>query len=360
MPTSPILDVIELYAYRGGDLLEDSSHTGERGYHVKTVSGLTDTARVLRAGNEGMGGPRIPQRGEHYQAPDGTFDFTLRVKDIRARPNAAHDLWLVQVFYINRYTSAELSRLGAPSPPGDPPPPGSDDAIVPGLDTGNPFPAIGPPGEGGGGLSVVENPLLRPARVSFHGVKTRVVVDKHRASFTAGDGGAAGDEPQLDDAVLNSAGDPFDPPYETDEAYLGATITVNRASFQAQDIKRFSGSINESAWRGQPARSVRCTDLKADQAMENGVWHWVVTAQLEFAPAGETWNPRKVLDRGKWHWQAGVRRTDIDGVGRPAGGVLLNGAGAKLTLTVPPADPAVPIYRNVYPFREEDWDTFPV
>lgn len=362
MPTSPILDVVELYNGRGGELREDSSHTAQRVYHVKTVSGLTDTAVVLRAGDtpETTGGPRIPKRGEHYQAPDGSFDLTLRVKTVRAIPNRAHDLWLVTVDYVSYYTAEQLRNLGSGGGPGSDPDGGIPDTrAIPGLDVPE---AGGEPGgsEGGGSLAPIENPLLRAPKVSYHAVNRTKVVDKHRADWVTGDpdDGAGGvtDQPGEGDAVLNSAGAPFDPPIEVEEGNLGVTITFNVRTFDAGDIRRFKGAINATTWRGQDARTVKCVDLGASQNFEAGVWYWEVTAKLEFSPPGEPWNPKRVLDRGAWCWRSGKESRVRDKQGNPIGQALLDGGGAQLAYTAPPAAPPVPKYRNVYAYREEDFD----
>lgn len=338
MPVSPILDVVEIYTGRGASYAADGQRRQTRIFHVKTVSGLTDSSVVLRAGNtpETAGGPRVPRMYEHYQAPDGSFDFSLRVDDLDARPNHAHDLWTVTARYSTKLRR-DAGAAGGLGGGGTTPPPPGETAQVPGLDT--PFaggPGGGPGGEAGN-LSPIEDPLARPPEISFYAVKRRVVADKEVAG------------PREGKAVKNSAGAPFDPPLEKEEVSLGVTITRNQATFLAGTIRTYVGTTNANTWRSQPQRTCKMEDIQAAQAIEGQFIFWRVTYKVEFAPAGQTFI-RQVLDQGTFYLDAsGKKATFIDDRGRPVGKGLLDGAGGKLGTS------ADPWYLDRYVVPEEDW-----
>lgn len=337
---SPILDVIEVYDGRGAERSADGVRRQYRKFHVKTVSGLTDSNVVLNAGNTEatQGGPRVPRMYEHYQAPDGSYDFTLRVDDLKAVPNKAHDLWEVTARYATKLRRDAGSAGGLGSGGGTPPPPGGggEPAPIPGLDIPWAGGAGGGPDGQGGTLSLQDNPLLRPPEISFYAVKRRIVADKQMAGLDEGK------------AIKNSAGAPFDPPLEREETALGLTITRNQAAFLAGTIRTYIDTVNLGSWRGQQPRTCRMVDIQAQQAIEGATFFWRVTYKIEIAPAGKTW-VKEVLDQGTYYLASGKKVSFIDDRGRHVGKGLLNGSGGKLP------DGDAPVYLSAYLFDETDW-----
>ncbi len=329
---SPILDVVEIYQGRRASRGADGTRRQQRQYHVKTVSGFTDSQVVAQAGNtaETAGGPRLPRMYEHLQLPDGTFDFTMRVEDIDVSPNKAHDLWLATVRYTTKLEAHQLAAAGAGGGPGGA---GSDgggvEGKLPGLDS--PYAGGGASAEAGGNPQLIEDPLFRPAKVRFYAIKNRKIVesevDIHNDALQKGG-------PRV---IRNSAGAVFDPPPEGDEVLLGISVQRNVRLFQVANIRRFTNAINKDSWRGVPQRAARIADLAADQQFENGVWFWDVGYKLEVKGDGEDWT-LKLLDRGAYYLDGSGNRTDFttDVGGRRINRGLLDGRGGKLDPTKDP------------------------
>ncbi len=338
---SPILDVIEVYHGRGASFGADGTRRQTRKFHVKTVSGFTDSNVVLRAGNTGEteGGPRVPRMYEHYQAPDGSFDRTMIVEDIDAQPNKAHDLWVVTVRYTSRLDRGQLQSAGYGYAPGgggagDSPP---EHQPLPGLDTDT---VGGQPGASGeesqGAGAAIENPLLRPAKVRFYTVKFTEVLWKNRAGDNVGI------------MPTNSAGALFDPPLTYQSVRVGVSIARNQRKFKLSSFVQYVEKVNKNSWRGLQARQARLVDLDAEPNFENGFWFWAVQYKLEVKPDG--WNPLKVVDRGTFYLDASNNEKRFtDRSGGPLTQGLLDNKGGKRPFGLKP------LYIDVYPYEEIDF-----
>lgn len=81
-------------------------------------------------------------------------------------------------------------------------------------------------------------------------------------------------------AIVNSAGDPFDPPPEIDERRAVITITKNRPSYSLTTQEEYDGSVNSDTYLGFDPGTLRI-DLSADTGYENGVYFWKVTANVK-------------------------------------------------------------------------------
>lgn len=83
-------------------------------------------------------------------------------------------------------------------------------------------------------------------------------------------------------AVVNSAGDPFDPPVMVDQPRLLMTITRNEAAYNALLANDLHNAINNAPWFGLPALVWKCLNITGEQAQDpNGDRYWVVTYQFE-------------------------------------------------------------------------------
>lgn len=138
-----------------------------------------------------------------------------------------------------------------------------------------------------------EDPTERPAeiRVSSESYQKALIYDRDGA------------------AIVNSAGDPFDPPPEVDERRAVITVTKNRPSYSLTTQEEYDGATNEDTYLGFDPGTLRI-DLSADTGYENGVYFWKVTANIKIN--------RRFVDeddeeRGGWAlevYDAGYR--DID------------------------------------------------
>lgn len=108
-------------------------------------------------------------------------------------------------------------------------------------------------------------------------------------------------------AVINSAGQPFDPPLEVPSSNLTFTVEAYKdlAGFDPtakqltyQDAINDSGlliAVTPSATTAWPAKTVRCNEYNVVSVTENGATYWKVTITLEIKLTG--WQP-SVLDAG--------------------------------------------------------------
>lgn len=181
-------------------------------------------------------------------------------------------------------------------------------------------------------VNQVENPLLRPADISWD------TVTLERPAFTDLDGVA----------ILTEAKDRFDPPVMLEERRLQLTVTRNQATYDALGYAMYENAVNDDTFLGFLPGRVKVTSIKGQRRWENGVLYWQATFQFQirvkFDDADVTlgdaekslraWKV-KVLHQGFHEMVAGKRVHATDPRGRPTPvPVLLDAAGAKI-------DPAV-------------------
>lgn len=82
--------------------------------------------------------------------------------------------------------------------------------------------------------------------------------------------------------ILNTAGDPFDPPLTRPYSTPIATITRTLATFDPDWIVQYKDHVNASTWMGNPAGTVLCKEINAD-AVYDADWGWMWSQTLEFA-----------------------------------------------------------------------------
>ena len=171
-----------------------------------------------------------------------------------------------------------------------------------------------------------DDPLSRPAEISVSDVNDELPVDVDRN----------------DAAIVNSAGEAFDPPLTRPSNDKRITITRNRANYTIAEFLDYKDRINSAVWEGLAAGTVRYVGESAVTVQEGEVSYWRVTHELLLRPDGWT---RKILDQG-FRETAGTdsdnkpKYTVIkDTAGTPVSQpVLLNGSGKKL---VSGADPVI-------------------
>jgi hypothetical protein len=187
-----------------------------------------------------------------------------------------------------------------------------------------------------------QNPLLRPPKISFKTVKRKVAVEE-----------------DADEApVVNSAFDPFDPPLEVEFGYLSMDVEKNIAVFDPIDIEHFVYATNGDEWLGWDPGTVLCTDLSAQSAEENGVFHWQVKASFEFDRTG--WD-HAILSAGFNQLVNGVlvsiRDTQNEVIKEPA---LLDFGGARIDPAALQAGTATPFYLKFRFYENVDFSELPL
>lgn len=129
--------------------------------------------------------------------------------------------------------------------------------------------------------------------------------------------------------VLNSAGDPFDPPLTVPDSWPLLTIVRNERTFDSLLAYNFNEAVNLDPFWGVDPGIVKVLDINGELAKDQDIgWYYVVTYQFEFNPDG--WQP-SVPDLGYRELDASGKPTDITVDGTPVGKpVRLNGKGKYL------------------------------
>lgn len=133
--------------------------------------------------------------------------------------------------------------------------------------------------------------------------------------------------------LVNSAGDPFDPPMRVQRRILCCTIKRNEAAFDSYWMGYYTGRVNDRAWNDFRTGEVLIDEISAVEQYEKQVPYWEVTYRLEVNR--DLWVPTKAADMGHRVWQlvAGqwVLKTATDDYANPVSRpVLLDGAGMQL------------------------------
>jgi hypothetical protein len=164
-----------------------------------------------------------------------------------------------------------------------------------------------------------ENPLNRPVKRKWTTNKYRQAIDKDING----------------QAILNSAGDPYDPPLEVDRSHWTCSFVANVADVPAY-ILDYEDAINNASIMigGIPAAQYTAKIDEIDISelkIEGDYEYYEFGFTLEFRR--EKWNPVKVLDQGM-RYKSGSDRKQIMDNSTPARPVssakLLDGAGAVL------------------------------
>lgn len=185
------------------------------------------------------------------------------------------------------------------------------------------------------------NPLTRPPKISWDSQQYEKPIEKDTS----------------DEAIMNSANDPFDPPPTMDDARWQISITSNVAVVPAF-VLTLNNKINSSVVNVDgisfAAKTLKVQGLRiSEEQLENDVLFRVVTFQLHFRP--ETW-VFKPLDAGFAELVSGEKREILldDGT-KPSAPWPLDGSGAKLASPTPAT--AVYLTKNIY--AETDLSVLP-
>jgi hypothetical protein len=183
-----------------------------------------------------------------------------------------------------------------------------------------------------------ESPLDEPEDVSWDQVTFEIPVD-YDANGTA---------------ILNSAGDPYDPPVMIEDDRPVLTIVRNELEYNSDLSDLYRGSVNASAFFGKAPGTVKCMPMRAQRLWSpnlniNEGYYWKVTYTFHVNRDG--WK-RKLLDQGYQELVSGVRKKIlVDGL--PASQPqLLNGSGLKLAVG------SDPVYKEFTVHKPRDFSVF--
>lgn len=185
------------------------------------------------------------------------------------------------------------------------------------------------------------NPLTRPPVISWDSQQYEKPVDKDIN----------------DEAVMNSANDPYDPPLMMDDARWVISIATNAGVVPAF-VLTLNNRVNNAAVTVDgiafAAKTLKVQGLRIGPVKEeNGILFREVSYQLHFR--SETWNA-KPLDAGFSELVSGDRREILldDGT-KPSVPWPLDGSGAKLAAPTP----STAVYRDFEIYRTTDLTVLP-
>lgn len=184
---------------------------------------------------------------------------------------------------------------------------------------------------------ITENPLSEPAVITWNSEQYQkpVTIDKDEK------------------LIVNSAGDPFDPPAMMDDARVSVTVTKNVASVPSW-VFEYHNAINSASFtidgRTIAARTAKVQSLSiGERQFRNDVQFRVLTYSMTFRYEG--W-PLVLLDAGM-RKISGATRVPIANADAP---VPLDGLGAPI------ADPTFDnaVYGTFYVYREVSFSSLPL
>ena len=169
------------------------------------------------------------------------------------------------------------------------------------------------------------DPLNEDAEVSWNTAAVNVVAEKDRN----------------DNAILNKAGDAFDPPIEVERPHAVLTVTRNQASFNGSTALAYVQKVNSAVFAGGAVGTVMCRSISATDEIKNNIQYWRVTYEFEYAPEG--WQP-EILEQGLRDANGDpLKGDDGDDVTTP---VPIDSSGDRITTGLPSA--AIFTTFNVY------------
>jgi hypothetical protein len=184
-----------------------------------------------------------------------------------------------------------------------------------------------------------ETPLSNPVEVESGSVQFERLVDQ---DWYTGE------------AVVNSAGDMFDPPLTGDDSRQVLTFVRNEATFNNALALALKDTVNAGSWRGYGPRTVKASMPKASRQYHPQIgFYWRVSYEFHINP--EKWD-KVILD-------AGMRRLDpsdatkqrpiVTKDGSPVSSpVPLDGSGAPLAVG------GTPVWKRFRVHVEADFSLF--
>jgi len=126
-----------------------------------------------------------------------------------------------------------------------------------------------------------ENPLNRPLEISWSFAQFTRVCDRDINGH----------------ALLNSAGDFFDPPPEIDDSRPVLTIVRNEASFDPAQAIDYQDAVNSDSFLGFAAGTAKVMGISSSLQFESNIFFWKTSYEFQFRRDG--WK-LSVLDQGRY------------------------------------------------------------
>lgn len=291
-----ILEVVETFEGRGGSTAETFEERYNRVFLVITddirANGVTEVGDV-KAAVDPNDGTAIPQIGDQH--PEATL---LGARAVATEVDAQQqtdcpDKWVVRV----RYTTL-------PNP--------SD-----------------------------VNPLLREAQIAWD--VSLIQIAAQTGTYLPG-AGLDGNE-ETNKPVVNSAGDPYDPPVMIDEPRIVLRVTKNLERFPREQLRTHVNHVNKDAWYGFPVGTVKLNGIAAPNwQIENGIFFWPCTYEFHvkyFGPVAKQNWLYQILDAGMNEMRNGKKVPILKDGLQVSSPWPLDGSGVRLD----------DIYTNATPFR---------
>jgi hypothetical protein len=274
------------------EVRDDRSYASdERGVRRRTRTFLVQVNDALDDALVVIAPAAIPRRFGPYVGYDGLIDTGCLARTVKAvQDQESPFLWKVTVEYSSESQASQGGKRGA---------------------------GAGDPGSGDGSR-YNQNPLLRPPDIDYGTLQIERVMEKDvgRAFFKA--------DPK---AVVNSAGDKFDPPPMKEISAKVITISRNEISYDMLAKTFYENTINSYKFLGCPEYTVLCKSITARLDSDNGIYFWKVTYTFHYRSDG--WD-LKLLDQG-FHEVAFFKKRHIMADAMPvAQPVPLDGTGLAL------------------------------
>lgn len=174
-------------------------------------------------------------------------------------------------------------------------------------------------------------------------------------------------EEDLDgNAIVNSAGVPFDPPVTKKRKRIVMSVERNELYFYHEAIRDFVETLNEAAFYGFEAEQCYMEDIRAVEANEQGSDYYRVSYTIiidqkqivtnEGQPDEERRNigwKTRLLNIGLMELSGGALRPILDNAGRPSASPRLLDADGLAYL---PSETPIPTYEEFSIIPPADWD----
>ena len=155
-------------------------------------------------------------------------------------------------------------------------------------------------------------------------------------------------------ALVNKAGDPFDPPITVPDGYTVLTCAQNFQTIDTADIEdNFKFHTNVAEFRGHAAGAVLLADWSAEPDFKNGLHYWRTTYTFHARTRG--WNSKPLNAGFRQKLTLPVVGSQLVSIRDPSGQIvsspaLLDNTGAKLAVG------GTPIFLDFQVFNSADFN----
>jgi len=143
-----------------------------------------------------------------------------------------------------------------------------------------------------------DDPILEPPEIEFSFEQRPKALYGYPDPQQAYIGGG---KPAASSGVVNSAGEPFDPPAEIDVSYPVLTISRNEPLFLPAIAVRFQDAVNSDVFWGVNKHCAKIKGIRGVRQYKRNKGYWRVTYQIAFNR--ETWD-LQLLDHGTYYIDA--------------------------------------------------------